>query len=280
MGGICHILHRLKENAYLLPSPSNGNHVLPIWMGGTFVDSSMHFLKAFITGAFIGYFATFGSCECLKPKAWHLDRLDQAKGLDSCYNGNVSAHIKPVLYVIDSGIYAEHNEFVSKNISVISGYNFLENSWDSSDCSGHGTHVAALAVGKNFGVAGGIPVDVVSLRMLDCQGRGTCSAMVKAMEWVYSNHTRTRPGVPGVVVMSVGSTQDECRSADIAAEALIEANILVVAAAGNAGVDACRVHPASSGHTIAVSALRLDDATNEDRTWSKSNYGTILAIFP
>lgn len=239
----------------------------------------MDILNVFLIGALVAFILESADCTCTKPKGWHLDRIDQESGLDSCYNGNISAHVKPVLYVIDSGIYKEHNEFNSRDVDVIDGYNFLDNSWDGNDCSGHGTHVAALAAGKNFGVAGGIPVDIVSVRILDCQGRGTCSAMIKAMEWVYQNHTKTRAGVPGVVVMSVGSSQGECQSADIAAEALMAQNILVVAAAGNSNVDACKVHPASSRNTIAVSALGLDDTTNKDHMWSKTNYGkTTLAL--
>jgi hypothetical protein len=124
---------------------------------------------------------------CEPPKGWHLDRLDQEQGLDACYRPNVVPRTTPVLYVIDSGIYAEHEEFVSKGDPVINGYNFFDDSWDSSDCSGHGSHVAALAAGRTFGVAGSIPVDIVSVRMLDCEGRGSCSGMIKAMDWVYKN---------------------------------------------------------------------------------------------
>lgn len=114
---------------------------------------------------------------------WHLDRLDQYKGLDSApFQNAISARIKPVLYVIDSGVNSKHLEFFSRT-KVISGYNFVDNSWDGEDCLGHGTHVAALAAGSNFGVAGSIGIDIVSVRILDCFGRGTCSAMIKGMEW-------------------------------------------------------------------------------------------------
>lgn len=123
---------------------------------------------------------------CDTRPQWHLDRLDQESGLDSCYTPNIVPRAKPVLYVIDSGVYAEHEEFTSGN-RVIKGYNFQESSWDSGDCSGHGTHVAALAAGKTFGVAGSIPVDIVSVRVLNCEGRGSCSGMIRAMDWVLQN---------------------------------------------------------------------------------------------
>lgn len=73
--------------------------------------------------------------------------------------------------------------------------------------------------------------------------------------------------------MSVGSQRDECKAADVAAEALMSANILVVAAAGNSAIDACTVHPASAKNTVAVGAVGIDDVTGTDTVWSRSNYG-------
>lgn len=75
--------------------------------------------------------------------------------------------------------------------------------------------------------------------------------------------------------MSVGSQRNECKAADIAAEALIAANILVVAAAGNSAVDACSVHPASALNTLTVGAVGIDDTTATDTLWSQSNHGKV-----
>lgn len=126
-------------------------------------------------------------CLCLATTystPWHLDRLDQHAGVDYLpFHGNVAARTRPVLYVIDSGIDEHHTEFTSGLSRVINGYNFAEESWDSTDCMGHGTHVAGLAAGHKYGVAGSIGVDIVSVRILDCQGRGSCSSLIRALEW-------------------------------------------------------------------------------------------------
>lgn len=115
---------------------------------------------------------------------WHLDRLDQQQGIDSApFHPNVIARTRPVLYVIDSGVNRDHSEFASGPSKVIYGYNFAEESWESDDCMGHGTHVAALAAGGKYGVAGSIGVDIVSVRILDCMGRGSCSSMIRGLEW-------------------------------------------------------------------------------------------------
>lgn len=122
---------------------------------------------------------------------WHLDRLDQYKGLDSApFRNAVTSRTRPVLYVIDSGVNAKHQEF-SGRTSVVSGYNFVDDSWDSEDCLGHGTHIAALAAGSKYGVAGSIGVDIISVRILDCFGRGMCSAMIRALEWYVANRQLT-----------------------------------------------------------------------------------------
>lgn len=60
-------------------------------------------------------------------------------------------------------------------------------SFDHSYRLRKGTHVAAIAAGKKFGVAGSIPVDIVSVRVLNCEGRGSCSGMIRAMDWVLQN---------------------------------------------------------------------------------------------
>lgn len=75
--------------------------------------------------------------------------------------------------------------------------------------------------------------------------------------------------------MSVGSQRDECRAADIAAEALKAVNILVVAAAGNNAIDACTVHPASAKNTLTVGAVGIDDTTGTDNVWPRSNFGKL-----
>lgn len=122
---------------------------------------------------------------------WHLDRLDQRNGIDfSPFNGEVVARTRPVLYVIDSGIEQDHKEFTSGLSAVIDGYNFVNESWECGDCMGHGTHVAGLAAGHEYGVAGSIGADIVSVRVLDCHGRGSCSSLIRALEWYVGLSTK------------------------------------------------------------------------------------------
>lgn len=45
--------------------------------------------------------------------------------------------------------------------------------WQASQCDSHGTHIAGVLGGRDTGVARGVSVKTV--RLLNCQGRGTMS---------------------------------------------------------------------------------------------------------
>lgn len=45
--------------------------------------------------------------------------------------------------------------------------------WQASQCDSHGTHIAGVLSGQDTGVARGVSVNTV--RVLNCQGRGTVS---------------------------------------------------------------------------------------------------------
>lgn len=77
--------------------------------------------------------------------------------------------------------------------------------------------------------------------------------------------------------MSIGSRQSECRGANVLAESLAERNIIVIAAAGKSGADACMFHPASAKNAITVGALELKNAG--DMAWTKTNFGACVDIF-
>lgn len=77
--------------------------------------------------------------------------------------------------------------------------------------------------------------------------------------------------------MSVGSRAAECRAVAMAANALSDAGVLVVAAAGNSATDACAFHPASAKAVLTVSAMRL--ASGIDNVWNRSNFGSCVDIF-
>ena len=74
----------------------------------------------------------------------------------------------------------------------------MDSSADAADCDGHGTHVSATIAGRAVGVAK--DAEIVAVKVLDCQGRGTVSAVIAGLNWVAQHATR-----PAVVTMSLVS---------------------------------------------------------------------------
>ena len=68
------------------------------------------------------------------------------------------------IYVVDTGIYCDHSDFVSKSAgSCIQGIDFVDGS--QVDGNGHGTHVAGTAAGATFGIAK--DANLIAVRVLD-----------------------------------------------------------------------------------------------------------------
>jgi serine protease AprX len=146
--------------------------------------------------------------------------------------------------VIDSGIYAGHKAFLDKSnrVRVVRSVDFTGEG-RTDDPFGHGSHVAGVAAGNerisNGAYTGLAPnANVVNLRVLDSRGTGSASSLLAALDWVLSNRTAYNIRV---VNMSLGtSAVDSYRNDPIckAARRLVDAGVVVVAAAGNEGKDA------------------------------------------
>lgn len=65
---------------------------------------------------------------------------------------------------------------------------------DKLDCNGHGTHVAGTVGGKTYGVAK--KTTLFSVKVLNCQGSGTASAVISGINWSADHRKNARkPGV-------------------------------------------------------------------------------------
>lgn len=165
-------------------------------------------------------------------------------------------------YVVDTGILADHVDFGGR---VSGGYTAVDDGRGTTDCNGHGTHVAGTLGGAAWGVAKG--VSLVPVRVLDCAGSGRLSGVVAGLDWIAGQAAR-----PAVANLSLGGGAST--TLDMAVANTVARGIAVVVAAGNDGRDACSVSPAREPTAITVGATASNDARAP-----YSNYGTCVDLF-
>ncbi|WP_285606794.1 S8 family peptidase [Actinokineospora globicatena] len=200
------------------------------------------------------------------PPNWGDDRIDQANlPLDRSftYPSNPGQGVR--VYIMDSGINANHQEFSGR---MAAGYDFVDGDSSPTDCHGHGTHVAGTAAGTTYGVAKKATISAV--RVLNCQGSGANDDIIAGINWIRNNAVK-----PAVVNYSIGC-QQRCtdNSLDNAVKSLVASGVQWVQAAGNSSDDACYYSPQRVPEAINVGNTNSSDARN-----STSNYGSCLDIF-
>jgi len=145
--------------------------------------------------------------------------------------------------VIDSGITAWHDDLTVTNREgqrVTAFVDFVNGQTAKYDDWGHGTHVAGIIAGNGYDSTGARQsvapkADIISLKALDFEGKGTISNIIAALDWIVANKNQYNIRV---VNMSLGAGVFESYNTDpltIAAKRAVEAGIVVVAAAGNMG---------------------------------------------
>lgn len=223
-------------------------------------------------------FAHSGSASVL-PSPWHLDRINQ---VNLPLDGNVSpgaltgAGIN--IYVVDTGVLPTHEQFggrVVAGIDVPTDKGTSPVSPATSDCDGHGTHVAGLAAGSTVGVA--TQATVIAVRVLDCNGDGEVADVAKALQWVRAHH---RSGTAAVLNLSLGvDLGDDGSTIDHEITSLMNEGVVVIVAAGNGDAngfpfDACQIAPADVPRALTVGASTLNDSVA-----TYSNYGPCVDLF-
>src|SRR6266545_4522849 len=190
--------------------------------------------------------------------------------------------------VLDSGIDVNHKAFLDKsnNLRVVFDMDFTGEG-RTDDPYGHGTHVASMAAGNgrisNAQYTGIAPnANIINLRVLNSQGAGTISGLLQALDWVLTNSATYNIRV---VNMSLGSPAVDSYKYDplcLAVRRLVDAGIVVAAAAGNNGKDSAgnkvygRIHsPGNEPSAITVGAANTfgTNARDDDGVTSYSSRG-------
>lgn len=196
---------------------------------------------------------------------WHLDRVDQRTLplSNTNYIGNSSNAID--IYIVDTGVDILHPEFSENN--AVWGGNFVLDGINT-DCNGHGTHVASLALGKQYG--SGKRANLIAVKVLGCNGSGSYSNIIKAIEWI-TNRSATS-GKISIVNMSLGGPSSS--ALDTAITNSFNSGVYYVVAAGNSNLDSCNYSPARVPSVITVAASDIND-----NKASFSNYGRCVDVY-
>ncbi|OJF10872.1 S8 family peptidase [Couchioplanes caeruleus] len=200
------------------------------------------------------------------PPSYGLDRIDQrSRPLNQAYTystGAANVHA----YIVDTGIRTTHRDFGGR---ATSGFDAVDGG-TADDCHGHGTHVAGTVGGTAYGVAKS--VQLVAVRVLNCQGSGTTAQVVAGIDWVTANAQK-----PAVANMSLGGGADT--ALDNAVSRSIASGVTYSIAAGNGlfgliALDACTQSPARVPTALTVSAV---DTNDRKANWA--NRGTCVDLF-
>ena len=145
------------------------------------------------------------------------------------------------------------------------GFTAINDGRGTSDCHGHGTHVAGTIGSATYGVAKG--VKLVPVRVLDCSGSGMTSGVIAGVDWITAHHSG-----PSVANLSLGGSPSDALDAAIGRS--IASGVTFAVAAGNENTSACASSPARVPAAITVGAT-----TSDDSRATYSNYGACLDLF-
>jgi len=205
------------------------------------------------------------------PAPWNLAMIDAAKRpADSAFVYPDSSGSGVNVYVIDTGIVPNNPQLDGR---VLPGVSFVDGDSSTSDCYGHGTHVAGTIASTSYGVAK--LANVVPVRVFNCVGGGaTETKVIKAIDWAIANQPA---GTPAVINMSLGlECSWYCSNLPLltAVSRAVAANFVVVVSAGNSGLDACTFAPAAAPAALTVGAVNKSDL---EATWS--NFGPCVDLY-
>lgn len=214
---------------------------------------------------------------------WGLARISHRAGLSlgtfNKYVYEAIAGVGVTAYVIDTGIYTQHEDFQGR---ARWGKTIPLNDVDA-DQHGHGTHCAGTIGSATYGVAK--KAELVAVKVLGAGGQGSMSDVTAGVLWAVADaqrisaehaanpHTEAAQKHRGFVAsMSLGGSKSPIL--DRAVNGAVEAGMHFTVAAGNENQDACNVSPAGAEAPLTVGA-----STIADQRAYFSNIGPCVDIF-
>ncbi|NXQ04441.1 PCSK9 convertase, partial [Vidua macroura] len=207
---------------------------------------------------------------------WNLGRIVPPQPSSGTYRPPNKGDLAEV-YLLDTSVQSTHREIEGR--VTVTGFESIPEEdgtrfhRQASQCDSHGTHVAGVLSGRDAGVATG--ANIRSLRVLNCQGKGTVSGTLMALEFVRRT-LEAQPYAPRVVLLPLAGAQSPALNAGC--RRLARMGAVVVAAAGNYKDDACLYSPASEPEVITVGATDSEDHPASIGTLG-TNFGRCVDLF-
>ncbi|OMJ25635.1 Subtilase-type proteinase psp3 [Smittium culicis] len=179
-----------------------------------------------------------------------------------------------VVYVIDSGINIDHQEFQGRasfgpNIAFNSDGKLTE---DNYDYMGHGTAVASMVGGVTFGAAK--KAKIISYKIA-AYGLGVAvNTMIQAINDINNIISTANDGRIASLAVCSYITTTVSPAWDLAVTQFTEMGYIYVASAGNNRADACNKSPISSLNSISVGSTDSSDGYQ-----STTNFGRCVDIY-
>lgn len=221
---------------------------------------------------------------------WGLNRIDERDLPLNNHFTYTTTGVGVNAYILDSGINGSDPELGSR---VVNAHTAIVNSSGNpsyEDCNGHGTKVAKTLGGSVSGVAKeatlnsvrvgsvcncpsgtGNPINPPLVSTGSCQGVLLSDAL-DGINWVTAHRVK-----PAVANLSFGGAA--VQALDDAVQGMINAGVVVVAAAGNSGVSACGISPARVAGALTVGASDQNDMRSVWSATQSSNFGSCVDLF-
>jgi serine protease AprX len=210
-------------------------------------------------------------------------RWPYVSGFQGLWNSTASVNA-PTIAVVDSGIEAGRSDFGGRVLAQVNLTSIAPNS--PGDGRGHGTFVAGIAAGGAANYAGGSPGSkIVSIDVMDDNGMAMTRDVIAAADWILANKDQYNIRVANFSLHSGAWASVFFDPLDLAVEKLWFNGVVVVAAAGNYGVDGAPsgvpYAPGNDPFVITVGADDIDGSvsTNDDYAAAWSAYGYTLDGF-
>ncbi|SCO90149.1 related to alkaline protease (oryzin) [Fusarium oxysporum] len=233
---------------------------------GVFDDNTIEIIKANSSVLHVEREQSFTIASPVTQQSppWGLSAISNANPPSSkaSYTYDSTAGAGTFVYVLDSGIYLEHEEFQGRAV-------FGADTSGVSSKKQHGTLVAAIVNGATYGVAK--KATVVDVQVLGDDG-GSSSGVLAGLSWTVNDVVSKNRAGKAVINMSLSGANSVIFNE--AVQKAIDAGIPVVAAAGNANEDASKSSPGNQPNVITVAASNKDY-----QRWAWSNWGPACDIF-